>query len=95
MRILRTPEERFQASAEFPLAPIYREIYSTIGPKLRIHYVDEHYVDEGPRDSDPVTADRHVRFQLEIPGARNQRHVTIERAGHFLQEDQPEAFAGW
>jgi len=44
-------------------------------------------------DSDPVTAGQHLRFQQEIPGARNQRHVTIERAGHFLQEDQPEAFA--
>jgi haloalkane dehalogenase len=44
-------------------------------------------------DSDPVTAGQHLRFQHEIPGARGQRHVTIEHAGHFLQEDQPEAFA--
>jgi len=44
-------------------------------------------------DSDPVTAGGHQRFQDEVPGARGQHHVTIESAGHFLQEDQPEAFA--
>ena len=40
-------------------------------------------------DRDPVTAGRHERFQRAIPGARNQKHVTIEGAGHFLQEDKP------
>lgn len=38
-------------------------------------------------DSDPVTAGGHVRFQQEIPGARDQKHRTISNAGHFLQED--------
>jgi pimeloyl-ACP methyl ester carboxylesterase len=93
MRILRTPDERFQVLAEFPFVPHYCEIDRTIGPRLRSHYVDEHYVDEAPRDSDPVTPGRHVRLQPEIPGARNQRHVTIEHAGHYLQEDRPGAFA--
>jgi haloalkane dehalogenase len=44
-------------------------------------------------DSDPVTAGGHVRFQKSIPGARNQAHVTIEGAGHFLQEQAPEMLA--
>ena len=44
-------------------------------------------------DSDPVTAGQHQRFQQDVPGARGQNHVTIEQAGHFLQEDQPAAFA--
>lgn len=44
-------------------------------------------------DRDPVTAGAHRRFQESVPGARNQQHVTIEGAGHFLQEDAPEAFA--
>jgi len=42
-------------------------------------------------DSDPVTAGAHVRFQKTVPGAKNQQHVTIEGAGHFLQEQDPAA----
>ena len=44
-------------------------------------------------DSDPVTAGGHVRFQQSVPGARDQKHVTIEGAGHFLQEQAPDALA--
>ncbi len=33
------------------------------------------------------------RFQQEIPGARDQSHVTIRGARHFLQEDKGEEFA--
>ncbi|MFV2090698.1 MAG: haloalkane dehalogenase, partial [Pseudomonadales bacterium] len=45
-------------------------------------------------DSDPVTAGAHVRFQESIPGARDQPHITIKGAGHFLQEQVPEELAG-
>jgi haloalkane dehalogenase len=38
-------------------------------------------------DSDPVTAGGEAVFQKRIPGAKNQSHVTIPNAGHFLQED--------
>jgi haloalkane dehalogenase len=41
-------------------------------------------------DRDPVTAGAHKRFQESVPGAKGQMHVTIEGAGHFLQEDAPE-----
>lgn len=44
-------------------------------------------------DSDPITAGNHVQFQNEIPGARGQNHVTIEGAGHFLQEQKGEELA--
>ena len=44
-------------------------------------------------DGDPVTAGRHERFQRAVPGARNVQHVTIEDAGHFLQEDKPAELA--
>ncbi|XOV88056.1 MAG: haloalkane dehalogenase [Pseudomonadota bacterium] len=40
-------------------------------------------------DNDPVTAGGFKRFQETVPGAQGQRHVTIEGAGHFLQEDAP------
>lgn len=44
-------------------------------------------------DGDPITRGGERIFQRRIPGAQGVRHVTIKDAGHFLQEDQPEAFA--
>lgn len=41
-------------------------------------------------DSDPITAGGDRVFLKLVPGAEGQPHVTIEQAGHFLQEDQPE-----
>ena len=42
-------------------------------------------------DGDPVTEGGEIRFQEEIPGAKSQAHVTIKGAGHFLQEEEPDA----
>lgn len=39
-------------------------------------------------DSDPVTTGGFKPFQKLVPGAQNQPHITIEGAGHFLQEDK-------
>lgn len=39
-------------------------------------------------DGDPITADGDVPFREQVPGARDQPHVTIAGAGHFLQEDR-------
>lgn len=44
-------------------------------------------------DSDPVTKGLDKRFQEVVPGARGQNHVVIEKAGHFVQEEAPNAFA--
>ena len=44
-------------------------------------------------DGDPVTRGGERAFQERIPGAAGQPHVTIENAGHFLQEDQPDEIA--
>lgn len=44
-------------------------------------------------DSDPMTIGSEAIFQGRIPGAKNQPHTTIKHAGHFLQEEQGEAFA--
>lgn len=38
-------------------------------------------------DRDPVTAGGEKAFLREVPGTAGQPHVTIEGAGHFLQED--------
>ena len=39
-------------------------------------------------DQDPVTAGGDAPFRAKVPGAADQPHVTIEGAGHFLQEDR-------
>lgn len=38
-------------------------------------------------DGDPITAGADRVLQQHIPGAAGQPHVTLARAGHFLQED--------
>lgn len=44
-------------------------------------------------DRDPVTAGGDKPFRELVPGAAGQPHVTVEGAGHFLQEDAPEQLA--
>lgn len=46
-------------------------------------------------DSDSITRGGEQRFQQAIPGAADQRHTTVEAAGHFLQEDKGEELAGY
>lgn len=46
MKVLRTPDDRFQNFDSFPYEPHYQEIDDGEGGKLRMHYVDE-----GPRDA--------------------------------------------
>lgn len=44
-------------------------------------------------DTDPITRGGDLLLQSAIPGAKGQPHVTIENAGHFVQEDNPDALA--
>jgi haloalkane dehalogenase len=44
-------------------------------------------------DSDPITRGADAVLQKLIPGAAGQPHTTLERAGHFLQEDRGEELA--
>lgn len=39
-------------------------------------------------DSDPVTAGADKVLQKLVPGTKGQAHKTIEKGGHFIQEDQ-------
>jgi haloalkane dehalogenase len=41
-------------------------------------------------DHEDVTRVFEQMFQQRVPGARGQPHTTIENAGHFLQEHDPE-----
>ena len=42
-------------------------------------------------DKDPIFSGVENSFYKLIPGCKDMPHVTIQNAGHFLQEDQPEA----
>ncbi|MBY0508997.1 MAG: haloalkane dehalogenase [Rhodospirillaceae bacterium] len=44
-------------------------------------------------DGDPATKAWEKVFQDGVPGAKNQPHVEIKGAGHFLQEEKGEALA--
>ena len=44
-------------------------------------------------DKDPVSAGGDKFFQKQIPGCKDQNHVTIKDGGHFLQEDKGEELA--
>ncbi len=44
-------------------------------------------------DNDPVTKGMGPAFIARVPGAAGQPHTTLEGAGHFVQEDCPEALA--
>lgn len=44
-------------------------------------------------DSDPIMKGLEKVFQKLVPGTQNQPHEIIEKAGHFLQEDQGEKLA--
>ncbi|MEL6829769.1 MAG: haloalkane dehalogenase [Pseudomonadota bacterium] len=44
-------------------------------------------------DSDPVTRGGDQQFIESVPGAKGQPHTHIEGAGHFIQEQAPEALS--
>ena len=39
-------------------------------------------------DADPITKGGDAEFVRRVPGAAGRAHVTVEGAGHFLQEDR-------
>lgn len=49
MKILRTPDERFQGLEDYAFAPHYAEIVDADGTPIRIHHIDE-----GPRHAAPI-----------------------------------------
>jgi haloalkane dehalogenase len=49
MKVLRTPDERFDQLADYDFEPHYRDVTAADGSALRYHFVDE-----GPRDASPV-----------------------------------------
>ena len=91
------PEERAKAGMrQFPaLIPI-----TSFDPGVAINQATWAVLERFDRpfltlfgDSDPGTGGWDAVFRERIPGAKGQPHETIERAGHFLQEDCGEEVA--
>ncbi|MBW2091823.1 MAG: hypothetical protein JRI34_06820 [Deltaproteobacteria bacterium] len=85
MKVLRTPDERFENLPGYPFRPNYTEVPDGEGGILRIHYVDE-----GPREANPVLL---MRGEPSWSYLYRKMIPIIVDAGHFLQEDKGEEFA--
>jgi haloalkane dehalogenase len=92
------PDERFKAGArQFPLlvpttpndpaAAANRRAWESLGRFERPFLT-------AFGDSDPITRGADLVLQKTVPGAAGQPHVTVERGGHFIQEDAGEELAG-
>jgi haloalkane dehalogenase len=90
MRVLRTPDERFQGLADWPFAPRYSTVHGPEGVELRLHYVDE-----GPREA-PLVLLMHGEpswaylYRRIIAGlvARGHRVIAPDLIG-FGRSDKP------
>jgi haloalkane dehalogenase len=91
------PDERYKAGARaFPLLVPASPDDPAAAPNKAAWAVLERF--DKPfltlfGDSDPVTRGGDRAFQARIPGTKGQPHRTIERAGHFSQEDAGEELA--
>jgi haloalkane dehalogenase len=96
MQVLRTPDARFEALADWPFAPHYAEIADADGTALRLHYVDE-----GPRDG-PVVLLMHGEpswaylYRKIVAGlvAKGYRAVAPDLIG-FGRSDKPDKRADY
>lgn len=92
MKILRTPESRFENLPDYPFAPHYVGISNPDGDELRMHYLDE-----GPRDAAPVlclhgepTWSYLYRHMIPVFTAAGHRVVAPDLIG-FGKSDKPGA----
>jgi haloalkane dehalogenase len=94
VKVLRTPDERFEHLDGYDFVPHYHEVTAADGTSLRLHFVDE-----GPSDAAPVLLlhgnpswsyiHRDMIRGLVDCGHRVVALAMIEGANHFIQEDAP------
>ena len=91
------PDERYLAGArKFPsLVPIFPddpEIPANKAAWKKLEAFQRPFLTSFS-DGDPVTAGGYTAFQERVAGAKGIDHVTIQGAGHFLQEQKGEVVA--
>lgn len=87
------PDESFKAGARrfpalVPVTPEHASVAENRAAWLELAKFTKPFL-TAFSDADPITKGGEAILQAKIPGAKGQPHVTIERGGHFLQEDQP------
>jgi len=92
VKVLRTPDERFEKLPGHPFEPHYAEIADGDGTRLRVHYVDE-----GPRGAAPVLLlhgepswSYLYRKMIPVLTAARHRAVSPDLVG-FGRSDKPAA----
>jgi haloalkane dehalogenase len=91
------PDERYKAGArQFPMLVPARPDDPGAAPNRaawdRLRRFDKPFLTVFG-DSDRITRGVDAVLQQEIPGAKGQPHVVVEKAGHFIQEDAGEELA--
>jgi haloalkane dehalogenase len=87
------PDERYKAGArQFPALVPITDAHASVAECRQAWEVLSRF--DKPfltafSDRDPITRGGDRVFQARVPGAQGQPHVTIAKAGHFLQEDAP------
>jgi haloalkane dehalogenase len=89
--VLRTPDDRFAALADFPFAPHYVTVPGGAGPNLRIGYIDE-----GPRNAAPVLLMHgepswSYLYRHIIPRLSDRHRVLAPDLVGFGRSDKPAA----
>lgn len=89
------PDTSYMAGArQFPtLVPVFREedeVQENKAAWRELRKFDKPFM-LAFSDNDPVTAGGDRRFMQQVPGCQGIDHRTIKGAGHFLQQDKPEA----
>jgi haloalkane dehalogenase len=92
------PDDRFIAGARkfpslVPLLPHHADERAKNDAAWAVLEQFERPVLTAFSDDDPVTRGGEAQFQTRVPGARGRSHVTFKGGGHFLQENQSEAFS--
>ena len=87
------PDERYKAGARvFPSLGITHLEATTKAWKEVFHVWEKPFL-TAYAEHELVTRDGEKIFQTKIPGAKNQPHVTIKDANHFIQDDKGEELA--
>jgi len=90
MKIMRTPEERFDKMPGYPFSPHYVEIADGTGGKMRVHYVDEGLPEAAPvllMHGEPTWSYLYRRMIPLIADAGN-RVIALDLVG-FGRSDKP------
>ena len=87
------PDERYKAGARvFPSLAITHLEANTKAWKEVFHVWEKPFL-TAFAEHELVTRDMEKILQTKIPGAKNQPHVTIKDASHFIQDDKGEELA--